>query len=117
MPSTRRAKLLTTTAPIRDRAKASSTPKPGKATVKTVTTRPPAPAKAISADASAAQSKKTRRARPPKTAPPDPDEQTDAMSIPSFCQRHAISQSFYFLLQQQGRGPRVFVLGGRTLIS
>jgi hypothetical protein len=118
MSSTRRANLLSTTAPARTRqAKASPPPRPGKAPIGTAATRSPASLAPISADARATQEDKTRRARPPKTAPPDADNQTDAMSITTFCQRHGISRSFYFLLQQQGRGPKVFELGSRTLIS
>jgi hypothetical protein len=41
----------------------------------------------------------------------------DAYSIPEFCRRNGISPSFYFLLQQQGRGPRVMHVNARRLIS
>jgi hypothetical protein len=41
----------------------------------------------------------------------------DAFSIPDFCRRHRLSQSFYFKLQQEGRGPRVMKIGARVLIS
>jgi predicted DNA-binding transcriptional regulator AlpA len=41
----------------------------------------------------------------------------DALSIRQFCERHNISQSFYFKLQAQGRGPRTLKIGARRLIS
>ncbi len=44
-------------------------------------------------------------------------EEKDAYSIPEFCRRHGISQSFYFDMSRNGRGPRVMRLGARVLIS
>ncbi len=41
----------------------------------------------------------------------------DCYTIPAFCQRNNISQSFYHKLQVDGLGPRVMKVGGRTLIS
>ncbi len=41
----------------------------------------------------------------------------DAYSIPEFCQRLGISNSFYFKMQTEGRGPRVMRVGHRVLIS
>jgi hypothetical protein len=45
-----------------------------------------------------------------------PDEQ-DAFSIPEFCLRNRISTALFFKLARQGRGPRVFHVGRRTLIT
>jgi predicted DNA-binding transcriptional regulator AlpA len=41
----------------------------------------------------------------------------DAYSIPEFCQRLGISNSFYFKMQTEGLGPRVMRVGHRVLIS
>lgn len=41
----------------------------------------------------------------------------DAYTIRQFCERHGISQSFFFKLQQQGRAPRTLKIGARRLIS
>jgi len=41
----------------------------------------------------------------------------DAYSIRQFCERHGISQSFFFKLQAQGRAPRTLKIGARRLIS
>ena len=40
-----------------------------------------------------------------------------AYSIPEFCRAHSISESFYFQLQTEDRGPAVMRIGRRTLIS
>ena len=45
------------------------------------------------------------------------DYEQDEYSIPEFCTRNRISQSFYFLIQKNGIGPRVMRVGKRTLIS
>jgi hypothetical protein len=51
-------------------------------------------------------------------APPDDDEAgLDAMSIPQFCRRHAISQSFFFKLRSMGLAPAMMKVGARVLIS
>jgi hypothetical protein len=44
-------------------------------------------------------------------------DEVDAYPIPEFCRRHGISQSFYFLLQRQGLGPRTMKVGARVVIS
>jgi hypothetical protein len=41
----------------------------------------------------------------------------DSDTIPSFCESEAISQSTYFKLKRQGRGPREIELDGRIIIS
>jgi hypothetical protein len=41
----------------------------------------------------------------------------DAHTIPSFCESNAISESKYFSLKRQGKGPREIELGGRTIIT
>jgi hypothetical protein len=46
--------------------------------------------------------------------PPPP---TGAYSVKQFCDAHAISQSFFFKLQAQDRGPVTMRVGTRTLIS
>lgn len=40
-----------------------------------------------------------------------------AISVAEFCRRFSISRSHFYVLQKQGRGPRVFKIGSRTLIS
>ena len=58
----------------------------------------------------AAASKK----KPPARGPPAP---TAMFSIASFCLAHGISQSFYFQLKAQGRGPPELHLGSRVFIT
>jgi hypothetical protein len=41
----------------------------------------------------------------------------DAHTIPSFCQSNAISESLYFKLKREGRGPREINLDGRIIIT
>jgi len=41
----------------------------------------------------------------------------DAFSIKEFCERHGISQSFFFKLRNRGLGPRTMRLGTRVLIT
>jgi hypothetical protein len=41
----------------------------------------------------------------------------DAHSITSFCRSNGISESYYFALKREGRGPREIKLGKRVLIS
>jgi hypothetical protein len=48
---------------------------------------------------------------------PKPRSGTLAMSIPQFCDRHGISEAFYFVLRQRGEGPDTMQVGARTLIS
>jgi hypothetical protein len=45
------------------------------------------------------------------------DDERDADSIPEFCRRHHISESFFFRLRTEGLGPRVMKVGSRVLIS
>jgi hypothetical protein len=45
------------------------------------------------------------------------DDATDAFSIRTFCQRHQLSQSFYFKIKKLGLGPREMAVGKRILIS
>jgi predicted DNA-binding transcriptional regulator AlpA len=40
-----------------------------------------------------------------------------AMSIPEFCNRHGISLSFFYLLQDRGEAPQTMKVGGRRLVS
>ena len=54
-------------------------------------------------------------APPPRPRITPPGE--DALSIAEFCRRHAISQSFYFALQADGKGPRTMQVGSRIMIS
>jgi predicted DNA-binding transcriptional regulator AlpA len=44
-------------------------------------------------------------------------EEKDAYSIPEFCRRHGISESFFFAEMKEGRGPRTMKIGHRRLIS
>jgi predicted DNA-binding transcriptional regulator AlpA len=41
----------------------------------------------------------------------------DAHTIPSFCKSNAISESLFYSLKRQGKGPREIDLGGRILIT
>jgi len=52
--------------------------------------------------------------KPPTRGPPAP---TAMFSIASFCEAHGISQSFYFQLKAEGRGPRELHLGARVFIT
>jgi hypothetical protein len=47
----------------------------------------------------------------------DDDGALDAMSIAVFCERHCISRALYFKMQTEKRGPRVFRIGAKVLIS
>jgi hypothetical protein len=49
--------------------------------------------------------------------PSDDDDDVDAYSIPQFCRRHNISESFFHKLRSQGLGPATMEAGRRTLIS
>ena len=49
--------------------------------------------------------------KPPSRTP------TAMYSIPSFCQAHGISESFFHQLRTEGRGPRVLKLGARVFIT
>ena len=67
-----------------------------------------------------AQSSKPRqrRGRPQNPrGPPDDDGGADACSIPTFCRRHHISESFYHKLKAMGLGPATMRIGRRVLIS
>jgi hypothetical protein len=41
----------------------------------------------------------------------------DAHTIPSFCESNGISESFYFSLKRQGKGPREIELNKRIIIT
>jgi hypothetical protein len=45
------------------------------------------------------------------------DGDADAYSIRDFCERHDISEAFYFKLKSQGLAPQEMHLGSRVLIS
>jgi len=40
-----------------------------------------------------------------------------AYSVNEFCEAHAISRAFFYVLQREGKGPRLMKVRGRTLIS
>jgi hypothetical protein len=40
-----------------------------------------------------------------------------ALSVADFCHEHGISRSLFYKLLREGKGPRTFKLGQRTLIS
>jgi hypothetical protein len=42
---------------------------------------------------------------------------TAMFSIPSFCAAHGISQSFFYQLKAEGRGPDVLRLGARVFVT
>ena len=42
---------------------------------------------------------------------------TLAMSIKQFCDRHSISEAFYYELRKEGKGPDTMDVDGRVLIS
>jgi len=41
----------------------------------------------------------------------------DALSIRQFCERHNISQSFFFKLRARGEAPQTIAVGARRLIT
>jgi len=41
----------------------------------------------------------------------------DAYDVDTFCARHKISRSFFYLLLKEGNGPRLMKVGRRTLIT
>ena len=43
--------------------------------------------------------------------------QKQSFSIKEFCELHAISRSFFYVLREKGEGPRLMKVGRRTLIS
>jgi predicted DNA-binding transcriptional regulator AlpA len=45
------------------------------------------------------------------------DRRSDAMSLREFCNRHSISLSFFYLLEERGQAPRTMKVGGRRLVS
>jgi hypothetical protein len=55
--------------------------------------------------------------KPPRPGTPVTDGDIDAFSIRDFCQRHGISEAFYFKLKAQGLTPQEMRLGSRVLIS
>jgi predicted DNA-binding transcriptional regulator AlpA len=40
-----------------------------------------------------------------------------AMSLREFCNRHSISLSMFYLLEERGKAPRTMRVGGRRLVS
>jgi hypothetical protein len=40
-----------------------------------------------------------------------------AFSIAEFCSLHRISRPYFYKIRNRGLGPKVMVVGGRTLIS
>ena len=42
---------------------------------------------------------------------------TDVYSVNSFCESHQISRALLYKLWKEGKGPRQFKLGKRTLIT
>jgi hypothetical protein len=55
-------------------------------------------------------------AAPPPIRGPPPIARA-CFSILEFCEAHRISESMYFKLKKQGRGPREMRVGDRVLIS
>lgn len=43
--------------------------------------------------------------------------QKQSFSIKEFCELHAISRSFFYVLREKGKAPRLMKVGRRTLIS
>ena len=41
----------------------------------------------------------------------------EAFSVEQFCRSHSISRSLFYLLENQGIGPKTFKAGRRTLIG
>ena len=44
-------------------------------------------------------------------------DEFDADSIPEWCRKNRISQSFFFKMKKMGIAPRTMKVGARTLIS
>ena len=44
-------------------------------------------------------------------------QQKHSFSIKEFCELHAISRSFFYLLREKGEAPRLMKVGRRTLVS
>jgi len=40
-----------------------------------------------------------------------------AFTVLEFCETHRISRALFYILQREGRGPRVMKAGRRTLVS
>jgi hypothetical protein len=40
-----------------------------------------------------------------------------AFTVPQFCSAHGISRALFYIMQRDGRGPRVMKCGRRTLIA
>ena len=102
------AAMLETTAPApAPRVSAARARKAGAKATATVATRQASPPKAMSDDARDARASELRHARPPKTAPPDDDDgnETDAMSIATFCKRHGISRAFFITSNTRSERP------------
>jgi len=54
---------------------------------------------------------KRKPRKPPSRTP------TAMYSVPSFCAAHGISESFFYQLKAEGRGPRVLKLGTRVFVT
>ena len=49
--------------------------------------------------------------------PPDDHDDADAYSIRRFCERHNISEAFFYKLRALGLGPVTMRVGSRVLVS
>ena len=58
-----------------------------------------------------------REPEPTSNPKPAPTDALDAMSIKEFCRRYGISDSFFYKLQREGKGPRTIKIAGRKLIT
>jgi hypothetical protein len=45
------------------------------------------------------------------------DEGADACDVPTFCRRHCISRSHFYVAVANGTGPALMKIGARTTIS
>ena len=48
---------------------------------------------------------------------PAPIASALAFTVPQFCASHGISRALFYILQRDGRGPRIMKCGRRTLIA
>ena len=49
--------------------------------------------------------------------PQQPTVDRLALTVTEFCQAHAISKAFFYMLRGRQRGPKTFKVGRRTLVS
>ena len=47
----------------------------------------------------------------------NPSASPPVYSVPEFCEAHRISRSLFYKLVAEGKGPRIFKAGSRTLVS